>query len=263
MVIVKLKLPFKRQRFTRLTNSQWQVIKDFVVTGRKIRHCLRGIVDAILKLNRTGCQWRNLESPFPWQTVYYYFNKWKHNQTWTAILSKLVKDERVRQKRDPSPSTCTVDSQSIKKATLIKLDTGLDGGKLVNGRKRHLAVDTLGLPIAIFISAANVHDGQAGIELLPQLDGCTQRLELIRGDKHYGGYFKDCAAIYKWEVETTQKPQSSQGFIPQKGRWQVERSFAWFNFFRRLSRDYEKTVESSLAFIQITFIDIILARIQN
>lgn len=99
--------------------------------------------------------------------------------------------------RDPSPSSCAVDSQSTKKGRLVKLDTRLDGGKLVNGRKRHLAVDTLGLPLAIFISAANIHDGQASVELLPQLDRCTSRLKLIRGDEHYGGYFKACAAIYK------------------------------------------------------------------
>ena len=160
--MVKVKLPFRRQRFTSLTNSQWQVIKDFVVTGRKIRHCLRSILDAIFKLNRTGCQWRNLESPFPWQTVYYYFRKWKRDGTWATMLSQLIKKERVRQNRHPEPSACAVDSQSVRKGALVSLDSGLDGGKLVNGRKRHLAVDILGLPIAIFVSAANVHDGVAG-----------------------------------------------------------------------------------------------------
>lgn len=261
--MVKVKLPFRRQRFTKLTDSQWQVIKDFLGTGRKRKHCLRGIIDAIFKLNRTGCQWRNLESPFPWQTVYYYFRKWKFTGSWAAMLAQLVKDERVRQGRHPGPSACAVDSQSAKKGAFVSLDTGLDGGKLVNGRKRHLAVDTLGLPIAMFVSAANVHDGEAGIELLWQMDLATKRLGLVRGDRHYGGYFKECAAIYKWRVETVQRPESQRGFVPETGRWQVERSFAWFNFFRRLSRDYEKTAESSVAFMQITFIDIILARIPN
>lgn len=263
ITMVKVKLPFRRQRFTSLTNSQWQVIKDFVVTGRKIRHSLRSILDAIFKLNRTGCQWRNLESPFPWQTVYYYFRKWKRDGTWAAMLSQLVKKERVRQNRNSEPSACVVDSQSVRKGAFVSLDSGLDGGKLVNGRKRHLAVDMLGLPIAIFISAANVHDGVAGVELLWQIDLATKRLELIRGDQPYGGHFKECAAFYNWRVQTTQRPESSKGFIPETGRWHVERSFAWLNFFRRLSRDYEKTVESSAAFIQITFIDIILARISN
>ena len=94
-----------------------------------------------------------------------------------------------------------------------------------------------------------------------QLNEASDRLELIVGDKPYGGYFKEFAAIYKWTVETTQKPESKKGFIPQTGRWQVEGSFAWFNFFTRLAKDYEKTVESSLAFMQTALIDIILARL--
>lgn len=261
--MVKVKLPFRRQRFTELTDSQWQCIKNFVDTGRKRRHCLREMINAILKLNRTGCQWRNLESPFPWQSVYYYFGKWIKDGTWSAILCQLVKDERVRKGRHPDPSACAVDSQSIRKGAFVSLDSGFDGAKKINGRKRHLAVDTLGLPIAIFVSAADVHDGDAGLELLWQIDLVSDRMELIRGDKHYGGYFKDCAAYYKWRVQTAQKPESQSGFIPQTGRWQVERSFAWFNFFRRLSRDYEKTTASSVAFIQITFVDIILSRIAN
>lgn len=261
--MVKNKLPFRRCRFTKLTDSQWKSIKDFLDTGRKRRHCLRGIIDAILKLNRTGCQWRNLEGPFPWQTVYYYFRKWKRDGTWASVLSQLVRNERVRLKREAEPSACAVDSQSVRKGAFVSLDSGFDGGKLVNGRKRHLAVDTLGLPIAMFVSAANVHDGEAGTELLWQIERASKRMELVRGDKHYGGYFKECAAWYNWEVETAQRPESQKGFVPEKGRWQVERSFAWFNFFRRLSRDYEKTAESSVAFMQLTFIDIILARNPN
>lgn len=149
-------------------------------------------------------------------------------------------------------------AKASKKGAMVKLDSGIDGGKLVNGRKRHLAVDCLGLPLAIFVSAANMHDGEAGVELLWQLDLASKRLELIRGDQHHGGYFKECAAIYKWEVQTTQRPESSKGFDTEKGRWKVERSFAWFNFIQRLNRDYEKTADSSAAFIQISFIDIIL-----
>lgn len=261
--MAKNKLRFRRKRFTSLTDSQWKSIKKFLDTGRKRRHCLRCMVNTILKLNRKGPQWRNLESPFPWQTVYYYFRKWKLDGTWAAALSQLVRDERLRQKRAAEPSACAVDSQSVKKGPFISLDTGFDGGKMVNGRKRHLTVDALGLPIAMHVSAAGVHDGLAGTELLWQIERSSKRMKLIRGDKHYGGYFKECAAYYKWEVETTKRPESQSGFVPQKGRWQVERTFAWFNFFRRLSRDFEKTAESSVAFLQIACIDIILSRIKN
>lgn len=259
--MVKVKLPFRSQRFTELTASQWQSMKELVDDGRKRKTCLRRIFNAILKITRTGCQWRNLDEKYPpWQTVYYYFHKWKRNGTWTAVLTKLVRKERQNQGRKPTPSVVAVDSQSVKKGSFICLDTGIDGGKLINGRKRHLAVDTLGLPWSIHVSAANVNDGKEGNELLWRLGEATDRLELIRADHAYQGDFVEFAQYYKWSVEITQKPESKKGFVPQSGRWQVERSFAWFNFYRRLSRDFEKTVESSVAFIQIAFISILLAR---
>jgi putative transposase len=259
-----LKLLFRRDRFTPLTNSQWKDIEKIVDTGRKRQNNLRRIVNAILKINRLGMQWRNLEEkPYlypPWQSVYYYFRKWQRTGVWSIILTFLVEKERVRQGRHRQASAVAVDSQSVKKGSLISLDTGIDGNKNVNGRKRHLAVDSLGLPLALHVSAANKHDGQQGIELLWQLEKASSRLELIRADHAYQGYFVECADYYNWTVEITQKPESQQGFIPQTGRWQVERSFAWFNFFRRLSKDYEKTVESSVTFMQLAFIDILLAR---
>lgn len=253
---------FRRQRFTKLTNSQWEIIKELVDNGRKRKYCLRTIIDAILKVTRTGTQWRNLDDTYPpWASVYYYFRKWQKDGTWSLVLSYLVHKERVRQERFGQPSRAAVDSQSVKKGSFISIETGFDGGKKVNGRKRHLAVDSLGLPLAMHVSAANIHDGEAGIELLWQLDEVSKRLQIIYGDNHYRGYFEECADIYNWKVHISQKPESSRGFVPQTGRWQVERSFGWFNFFRRLTRDYEKTVESSVAFMQTAFIDIILSRL--
>jgi putative transposase len=259
------KFLFRRDRFIPLSNSQWKGIEKIVDTGRKRTNKLRRVVNAILKINRLGMQWRNLEEkPYfypPWQSVYYYFRKWQKEGIWGKILAFLVEKERVRQGRNRQASAVAIDSQSVKKGSLISLDTGIDGNKKVNGRKRHLAVDSLGLPLALHVSAANKHDGQESIELLWQLEKASSRLELIRADHAYQGYFVECSDYYNWKVEITQKPESAQGFIPQTGRWQVERSFAWFNFFRRLSKDYEKTVESSVAFMQLVFIDILLARI--
>lgn len=260
--MAKKKLKFKREQFTELTNSQWEYIKEFVDNSRKRKHCLQTIVNAILKVTRTGCQWRNLDEKYPpWQSVYYYFRKWQKDGTLTKILVLLVEKERVRQGREAQASMVALDSQSIKKGMLISIDTGIDGGKKINGRKRHIAVDALGLPLALHVSGANCQDGQQGIELLWQLEKASQRLELIRTDHAYEGYFILCADYYHWKVEITQRPESSQGFIPESGRWQVERSFAWFGFFRRLSKDYEKTPQSSVAFMQLAFIDIILARL--
>ena len=197
----------------------------------------------------------------PWQLVYYYFRKWQKDGTSSKVLAVLVAKEGQRQQRQKQASVTAVDSQSVKKGSLISIDTGVDGAKLVNGRKRHLAVDTLGLPLALHVSSAHVQDGQAGIELLWQLEQASEKLQLIRVDHAYCGYFEDCAHFYQWQVEISQKPQSPKGFVPRKGRWQVERSFAWFNFFRRLSKDYEKTTASSLCFMQLAFIDIILNRL--
>jgi transposase len=260
--MAKKKLKMKRQHFCELTTAQWQDIKEMVDNGRKRKHSLLLIVNALFRITRTGLQWRNLEGSYPpWPIVYYYFRKWQTDGTWSRLLHLLVAKERQRQGRNTKASAVAVDSQSVKKGSLIALATGVDGGKLVNGRKRHLAVDTLGLPLAMHVSSAQEHDGQAGVELLWQLEQASDKLQLIRADQAYGGYFQDCAQIYHWQVEITQKPESSTGFVPQKGRWQVERSFAWFNFFRRLSKDYEKTPASALCFMQLAFIDILLARL--
>lgn len=265
VIMAKEKLKFTRERFTPLTNSQWEVIEKIVDSGRKRKHSLRTVVDGLLKLTRSGIQWRNLEEKptlYPaWESLYYYFQKWQKQGIWGDVLALLVGQERKRLGKQEQASAAAVDSQSVKKGSLISLDTGIDGNKGVNGRKRHLAVDTLGLPLALHVSAANKQDGTEGLELLWQLDKATSRLELIRADGAYKGDFTIYATYYHWQVEITQKPESSQGFVPQKGRWQVERSFAWLNFFRRLSKDYEKTTASSLTFMQLAFIDIILARI--
>jgi putative transposase len=256
---------FRTEQLLPLTDSQWQVIEKFLDDGRKRQYCLRKIFDLIRKVIRTGTQWRNLffldSNPYcSWELVYYYYRKWQIDSIISDILALLVEKERERQGRQAKASACAIDSQSVKKGSFISLETGIDGAKLVNGRKRHLAVDTLGLPLAMHVSAANIQDGEAGKELLWQLDKVSNRLELLRTDKAYRGEFVQCADYYKWKVEITQKPPSEQGFIPQTGRWQVERSFGWFNFHRRLAKDFEKTIESSVCVMQIAFIDIILAR---
>ncbi len=180
------------------------------------------------------------------ESLYYYFQKWQKQGVWGETSASLVQKEQERQGRLPEASAAAVDSQSVKKGSLISLQTGIDGNKNVNGRKRHLAVDTLALPLALHVSAASKPDGREGIELLLQLDKASSRLALIRADQAYKGDFTTCADYCHWQAEITQKPESGQGFVPQTGRWQVERSFAWFNFFRRLSRDFSGFHATSL-----------------
>jgi putative transposase len=260
-----------RTEYIPLTDSQWQFISKFLNIKRKRRHDLRTIFNAILWVNKTGLQWRELkETKYPkWQIVYYYFRIWKSQGIFFSMLREVVRLERIRQNRLEEPSVGAIDSQSVKKGMFVREDTDIDGNKKINGRKRHLVVDSLGLPIVIKVTAANIYDGNAGIELLPQIQKISSRMELIRADDTYKGSFVEEAKAYGWVVEFGQKPESDvvkkqdgkKKFIPQKGRWQVERSFAWMNPFRRLSKEYEKTVESSVAFIALAFFDIILARL--
>lgn len=252
-----------QSQYQDLTDSQWQFILVHLKNNSPRKLCLRSVVNAILWLTRTGTQWRNLDSKYPkWVSVYYYFNKWKKDGTILLIMNSLVKLNREKIGRSATPSLLAIDSQSIKASPFISIERGIDGNKKVNGRKRHIAVDSEGLPLAIYVGKANQHDGEAGLELLPMLEAQKlERLELIRADNAYGGVFKEGALWYNWEVDTTQMPPTEQGFVPQKNRWQVERSFGWLNFYRRLSKDYEKTPLAAMAFIALAFCSIILARI--
>jgi transposase len=246
-----------------LTDSQWQVIEKIIDTKRKRKICLKMVFNACLWLTRTGSQWRNLsQTYYPcWQTVAYYFYKWQKEGLWQQCLERLVIQERDRQKRASTPSRVAVDSQSVKQSGCFSHQVGVDGNKKIDGRKRHIAVDSLGLPWAIYVGAADEQDGLAGLELLPQLAKTANRLSLICADKAYKGSFVYYASFYKWQVEISQKPPSALGFVPQKGRWQVERSFSWLNHYRRLSKDYERTTQSAICFIQLAFITIILSKI--
>lgn len=252
-----------REKITSLTDSQWQFVEKHLKDNRKRKHSRRIVFDAILWLNSTGSQWRNLRGfPFVWQVAYYYFRKWQKEGLFFKILRSVVIEERKRQGREAQPSVVATDSQSVKKGMFIHFETGIDGNKKVNGRKRHLIVDVLGLPLAIGVSAANRYDGNEGVKLLPTLQKATSRLELIRVDNTYKGEFVQMAEKeYSWRVEFGQKPESVTGFVPQKGRWQIERSFAWLNPFRRLDKDHEKTIDSSVSFISLAFISILLGRI--
>lgn len=258
-------LAFRRKKFSELTDSQWQIIAPLLEpTKRKRKNSLREVLNAIQKVTCCGVQWRSLDDKYPpWQSVFYYFRKWQKDGTFLSVLRCLREKIRRQLGREAEASAVAVDSQSVKKGPLVGQETGIDGGKNVNGRKRHLAVDTLGLPLVVNVTAANVNDGKAGIEMLWQLEAESKRLKLIRADQAYEGDFQAAATYYQWTVEIAQKPESQRGFVPQKGRWQVERSFAWLNFFRRLAKDYEKTIRSAIAFNQLAFVFIMLANIKT
>ena len=143
---------------TDLTDKQWQVIKKILEPQeRKRKHPLREIMNAILYINKTGCQWRMLPSDFsPWQTVYYYFRKWKFEGVFEEVMDVLHSLLRKQSGREESPSLGIIDSRSVKTSHHIDSDRGIDGNKKIKGRKEHIIVDTLGLPLAVAIHEANL-----------------------------------------------------------------------------------------------------------
>lgn len=194
---------------TNLTDKQWQVIKRFINTQeRKRKHHLRDIVNAILYINKTGCQWRILPSYFaPWQTVYYYFRKWKLEGVIEEIMDTLHSLVRKMAGREESPSMGIIDSRSVKTSHHVDSDRGIDGNKKVKGRKEHIVVDTLGIPMAVAVHEANLHDSKGALKVLEKLEYKFPRLRKILADGGYQGTLGDWVARkFGWVVEVVLRP---------------------------------------------------------
>ncbi len=251
-------------QFTELTDSQWEVLKEILPYQRKRKHCLRSVANAIFWFHRTGGQWRNMPRNFPpWKSVYYYFYRWSRNGIWQKLNDWLVELERMFQGKEVHASLICADSQSVKAGPFVSEEKGIDGNKKVNGRKRHILVDTLGLILGVVVSAANKADGQVGIYLLRQCKGQFARLKKILVDAVYAGTFAQLASNeFGLEVEISSRPPTSKGFVPIKKRWVNERTFGWFNFYRRLDKDHEKSTKSSESMILLANIQVILGRMQ-
>jgi len=205
--------------FEALSDSQWEFIKEYLPIQRKRKYDLRDILNAIFRILRTGLQWRNLDDKYPpWESVYYYFRTWNSNGVLLKINAALNKSERSKQGKKETPSLVCIDSQSIKAAPFISQDKGLDGNKRVNGRKRHLLVDTLGLVWAVIVHAANIHDGTRSSELVENTLGYLPRMKKILVDDAYKKIFIPWVEsnILGLEVEVASKPPTSKGFVPIK-----------------------------------------------
>lgn len=249
------------KQFIELTDSQWDAISVFLDLKRKRAVNLRAVFNALMYMVRTGCQWRNLPGNFPkWRAVNYYFEKWKKDDTLERMNDRLNILDRKKEGRLSTPSLVCIDSQSVKLSPMIYESRGIDSNKKVNGRKRQLLVDSGGRLWRAVVHAANEHDGAGGSVLLYKTKGMDFRLEKMLGDKAYGGYFAEQAQECDLIFEKSSRPESGKGFVPIAKRWVVERTIAWTNFFRRIVKDYEYTVQSSVAWLILANITIMLQR---
>lgn len=254
-----------KSKYDRLTDQQWQVMENILPIKTRGCYSLRNIIDGVLWILRTGSQWRNLPENFPkWESVYYHFRKWGSDGTLMRLNFMLNKFERLRQGKEETPSLLSIDSQSVKSAPFTSRDKGIDGNKKINGRKRHVITDTLGLIWGVVVGPANQTDGTAGQRVIEPLLGYLYRMKKIMGDQAYKNGFKDWVedAIIGLEVEISSCPPSEKGFVPLKWRWVTERTFGTLNFFRRLDKDHEKTTQSHQYWILWQNCKIILNRIK-
>lgn len=248
---------------TNLTEYQWKVIEKILNDNRKRKHSLKEIFEAIFYLLKTGCQWRMLPSEFaPWNSVYYYYRKWKNNGTIEEIHEVLRNMVRARVGKSQSPSVACIDSRSVKTSRSGGLERGVDGGKKVKGRKQHIITDTLGLLLVVVVHAANMHDSKSAPKVIEKLRGRFDRMECIFADGGYRGALSDWVKEkFGWMINVVLRTDKSVNFQVLPKRWVVERTFAWFESYRRLAKDYEYNTDTSESMIQLAMIRLMLNRL--
>jgi len=255
---------------TDVTDEQWALVAPLIPPakhgGAPRTVDLRLVFNTILYVNKTGCQWAMIPTDLAKRsTTFDYFSAWKKDGTWQQLMDALRRQVRTAAGREPEPQKAAIDTQTVK-GSEAGGPRGYDGGKNINGRKRHLVVDTLGLLLVVLVTAAHIDDGTGAPEVLKRLSAAhTSRLDEIRGDGKYNNrtldrYVQDAEA--KYTINVVDRPKGVHGLVHLPYRWVVERTNAWVGKFRRNSKDYERTTSSAEAMIQVSSIHLMLHRLR-
>lgn len=240
---------------TDLTDAEWARVAPLIPTpawilghgGRPEEYCHRQLIDAVLYLTDNGIKWRAMPADFPdWDDCYRFFRRWKTQGLLTAVHDRLRRACREQAGRGPEPTAAIIDSQSLRAAETVGRDQrGYDGAKKIDGTKRHIAIDTIGLLLAVVVTAANIQDRDGAIPLLTRMAALCLRIGHIWADSAYAGALVTWAATdLHATLEIVKRSDAQRGFVLLPRRWVVERTLAWLVRHRRLARDYERRHES-------------------
>ncbi|MBW8792697.1 MAG: IS5 family transposase [Streptomyces sp.] len=257
---------------TDMTDWEWAVVRPLLPVpgwmrgrgGRPEGYCHRAILDAIRHLVGNGIKWRAMPADFPpWDRVYAFFRRWRDNALVKEFHDRLRGRVREELGRDAQPTAAVIDSQSVKADAVVGADSrGFDGGKLVDGRKRHVVVDPLGLLLGVMVTAADVGDRTAARVLLEQVAEAHHRLALVWADGGYTGSLVEyCLATFALVLTIVRRSDDKRGFVVVPKRWIVERLFAHLMRSRRLVRDFERRTTSAEAMVYWSVIALMSRRL--